>query len=273
MNGQFVEKLQKLNTGRIGSFGEYLFEHQCTKNSIDVKRHFRERTDFLVGHERQRVDVKTSLKYINRNFDGVFSSYGGTKLAGISYICTNFYNDKIVFSCEGRPYFKNLNILVSGEVENLFLQWKSKRKDDKILESDSELEQQSKQAVREMKTRIEKFFNNAGCSVKIIYRTCQRIFGPESPGNLLPYVKNRIMPVKDQIKVFVDYNDPVISDDNIFQVIAFPEERYRELPLLELVHVNSGKEIEKVDLDRIDSKFIFISIDDLLSDNYKKMFR
>ncbi|HPS31254.1 MAG TPA: hypothetical protein PLZ43_13430 [bacterium] len=273
MDSQFFDKLKKLNTGRVGSFGEYIFEQQCRSKGIDVKRYFRERTDFLVGTNLERVDVKTTLKHINKSFDNVFGNYGGTKLTGINYVCVNFYTDTVVFSCEGRPYFQELNSLKLTEAEDLFLKWRSKRKNEKNIEKDMELEQQSKNAVQDMRSRIEKFFDNTDYSVKIIYRTCQRIFGTESPGNLLPYVKNELKPQKKQIKIFVDYNDPVIADDNVFQVFAFPEEKYKELPLLNTVHVKGGKEQNKVDLDKIAAKFVFLSIADLMSDNYKKMFK
>ena len=125
-----------------------------------------------------------------------------------------------------------------------------------------------------MKKKLEEFFSKEGFSASPLYRTCQRDFGKESPDNLLPYrvrkEEDGLRPIKNCFRVFIDYNNFVIDDDNIYQIVAYKEEDYMNLPLLKTVHVNSGKNRNKVDLDLVPEKYVFKSIKDLF-DNYKRL--
>lgn len=274
---EFFDKLKKLNTGRIGSFGEYIFEQQCKNNGIDVKRYFKERTDFIVGIEKKRIDVKTSRIFINNSFKQYFS-YKGTILEDIEYVCVNFYADFVTISVNSHPFFGNDNNskLDYSLMPELFENWKIYRKKTNLL--NKTVKGEYTKEIKEVKEKINTFFKDKGYRTHIIYRTCQKEFGKESPDNLLPYIiRNKIdiiNPEEKTVRVFIDYNNPTIWDDNIFQIIAYLETDHGELPRLDVVHVNGGKkERNKVDLDKIAAKFVFLSIADLLSDNYKKMFK
>lgn len=105
MNSNFriKESVKKLNCGRLGSFGEFLFEKRCNENSTPILRYFKERTDFMINGS-ERIDVKSSCKFINNDFSE-FKKYSGTRLKGIAYVYINFHNDVVSISNDSKPFF------------------------------------------------------------------------------------------------------------------------------------------------------------------------
>ena len=123
---------------------------------------------------------------------------------------------------------------------------------------------QSKERMQPIEDELVAFFAGRGLSLRIpiLYRV-KRF--DKSPHNLKPGPRKQHF----DLTVYIDFHDDNIARDNILRITAFPHACIDELPMAEpnQVHLH----LPKADLDKIDPKFLFIDIDDL-KENYFKRF-
>jgi len=123
-----------------------------------------------------------------------------------------------------------------------------------------------KEKIEAIKNEIKTFYTKHNKEAKVIYRTCGYKFeksGDESPGNLVPFKKER---KENHVNVYVDFRNEKIDKDNIKFIIAFPHEDSDLLPRLEKVRLPSKR--DKIDLKRTNYPYKFYSLDEL----YKEYF-
>lgn len=246
-------KLRRLNTAQLGSFGEFVFVSTINHvMKVNVERLHDNRADFLVN--KSPVDVKTTIHNIGNDLCN-FNPYAGQRLSGIQYALVEFFKIGARISLED----SQLGIINPQELEELWLKWHDGQ-GKKIPANKNELK---KQLLEPIENDIKCFFSSHGIKARIIYRTCQKGFGKESPDNLKPkHIKINVA------TVFLSFNDSKISRDNFHKIIAFPDNDADKLPMRDKVYLHKPK----VDLDRLPQQYVFKNINDL-KEHYFKRFR
>ena len=113
--------------------------------------------------------------------------------------------------------------------------------------------------IAKIKKEIENFFELKGLTSRIIYRTCRKGFGNESPHNLLPQNV-----YSNHVTVYLDFNGYPIEKTNLGEIIAFLDTDSEKLPKLSHPRLGtSGR--PKVNLETVPKDYKFNSIDDLFA--------
>lgn len=265
------EKINKLNTAQVGSFGEYIFYSLCQDKKIKIIPYHKERTDFLLNEEKERIDVKTYRSRIDFEKPDL-TIYNGVRIIIIKYAVVDFFKRNVIVTVEGKPIDgTKVDELNYYQIELLLQEWRQNNKKYNI--SNKELTQNPlyEEKLKEIKKELTHFFEEEGFKTYIIHRTDQCRWGKESPHNLLPQFKTKdgecYYRPTEQIRIFLDFNTSEISKLNLYQIIAYPEMRYKELPLIE----KTALHWPKVDLEAVPENYVFVSIEDLKK-NYKIKF-
>lgn len=237
-------KIASLNNPQTGSLGEYLFMQTLQTRGIQVYAMHRNRIDFIIGN--LDVDVKTSRK-INRNDDDREHIYYGKKVPGVHYAHVEFFSNDVRIS------FPELDILIKYQwniVERYFNEWNMNRP---RLTTRHPQNTQVINILGDIKHKIQELFKKRGYSCRIIYRTNQKDFGKESPGNLIPREMK-----KNNFTVFISFNY-IISVQAIDEIFVFRDENSNSLPTIQKTRFH----LKKVDLEQTGKKNRFKSITDL----------
>lgn len=239
---------------------------------MKIVPYHKERTDFLLNEDNERIDVKTIRSKIDIENSNIFI-YNGIRNKNIKYAVVDFHKKKVVVTIEGKPIDDTtIDELDYDSIELLHKEWEENFKKYDIISKELKHNPLYKKMVDEIKNRLTHFFKQEGFKTKIIYRTDQWRWGEQSAHNLLPQYKNKDDTVlylpENQIRIYLDFITSEISELNLNQIIAYPELRYKELKLIE----NPGLSgYDKVDLEFVPEKYIFISIADLMK-NYRIKF-
>lgn len=249
------DTIRLLSKPSFGSFGEYLFK-STYKNKNEINPKHKNRTDFMINN--QSIDVK-SRRFLNETYKKVYV-YKSNEFKHIDYPTVVFYTDCVVVSYKDfivkldyntlETYYNNWIVdrkkkptIVNKDVDKYEIEWKKIQfKLDLFLK---------------LKYRIDSY---------ILKRT--KDWGKNSPHNLLPiYTKNkkkRLIP-KNQLRVFIQFNDYRISEDNIKWIIAYNEKDYKKL--FKILSVKkaplSNGDWKKVDMTKIPKQIKYNNLDEL----------
>jgi hypothetical protein len=201
---KIIESISRLNNANFGSFGEYIFEYQNSSQKIERKHS--ESIDFVLNGKN--IDVKSIRRF--KEGRTTPKKYSGRKLNNIEYAYTQFYSNIVICSIEGEVQFT----LDYPHIEKLFKKWCSRS--EAIAPPAKKMSNEYKDNLNNIKGLISKFFLNLKLKPRIIYRTCQKGFGKESPGNLIPIIKE-----DNSVTVYIIFKDHKISENNIEQIIFF----------------------------------------------------
>ena len=233
--------IQLLNSARIGSFSEYVFESVFKSDSL-FRKHS-ERTDFVLNGIS--IDIK-SKRYLTRKYIKT-GHYSGKRYDNIEYILIEYYNDCVIIS-RNRECLKKLDYF---EIEQLYRDW--------LINRSSKIYKRMKisdNALNEIKEKISSFFTLKGYNARVLYRTSQDEWGKESPGNLLPKKVN-----DESVTVLILFKENMIETNNIKEIIAF-----RDIEGLNFTKIEKPQlHVEKVDLELIEKKYKYSSIEDLIN--------
>ncbi len=265
------EKIAELNTGRIGSFGEYIFYRLCRDKKMKIVHYHKERTDFLLNEDNERIDVKTIRSKIDIENSKIFI-YNGIRIKNIKYAVVDFLKKKVVITIEGKPIDDTkIDELDYDSIDLLHAEWKENFKKYDRINKEQKQNHLYKKMVDEIKINLTDFFDKEGFKTYICHRTCQLGFKEQSAHNLLPqYRKDGTIYYRpeNRIRIYLDFVTSEISELNLNQIIAYPEMRYKELKQLEKPGLSG---YNKVDLKLVPEKYIFTSIADLMK-NYRLKF-
>ena len=241
------DEIMELNNAQIGSLGEYIFEQISIIKGENIFRKHSEQTDFIVKNER--IDVKTFRK-ITTEFKKIYR-YSGKRVDNIKYIVVCFYSDFVIIS-ESENILSKLTL---KEVNIIYEKWKKNYKKGKkqTLKSD-------KTEFIKVKMKITKLLLEYGVNARVIYRTNQEAFGNESPENLIPKIVK-----ENNYTIFINYKNYDLSEKNIKEIIAFRDSEGVKFETISKHRLH----ISKIDIDKIDKKYRFKSIDDFIA-NFKK---
>jgi hypothetical protein len=224
---ELKSKIENLNNAQFGSFGEFVFAyHAVEKLGKTLTTLHRDGFDFI--YEDIKIDVGASRRFNSKN---------RTKTIPKKDVFVFFWESHcdIIF-----PNYFDAQ-LEWDLIDTLFENWS---KNHKVKTKQSEVRSYSLE-YREIRTRIEEYFQNSGFEAKVIYRTVSAKFGyAESPDNLYPTKIN-----VNRVNVYVDFRSLRREEDNINFIIAFPDTELDCLPLQSNVTLKSGKSfLKKVDL-------------------------
>jgi hypothetical protein len=241
MTNYIKTTIQSLNSARIGSLSEYIFEFFF--KSENLYRKHSERTDFILNGTS--IDIK-SKRNLNISYTKT-GRYSGKRVNQIEYILVEYYSEYIVISKEGECLKK----LEYAEIEQPFQEW--------LVSRNSKIHKRmgiSVESLNEMKAELLNFFSLKGYKARIIYRTSQDAFGKESPGNLI--LKNIN---SNSVTVLILFKDFILESKNIKEIIAFRDNEGSNFIKIKKPQLH----IEKVDLDRIENSYKYKSIEDLIT--------
>ena len=203
------------------------------------------------------MDVKTTFSTLNKHLINTpVGHYSGPKNKGIKYALVELFSDGLCVSIAGSL----LSEILLDQVNKYWGTWKQE-KTLSISKRNRKINQNNFAPIQE--ELIAFFRNNYSLNARIIYRTVQKEFGDESPGNLVP---KSILP--KNVTVFVDFLDKHIAVENIRRIIAFPDECSVTFPKI----LNPVLHAEKIDIDAMDPKYKFAGINDLYN-NFERRFK
>lgn len=231
------------------NFGEYIFEYSAEILRLKVERCHVDKTDFLL--EGQRIDVKSSLVY--KSSLAAPKPYKGPREPNVQYCKVEFFKKGARLSIEGRIF----HFVDEQTLRKLLPKWKLKHKNTKLEAVDKTARNKLLDSIR---SDIENFFENHGVKVRVIYRTCQKDFGSESPGNLI--VRNV---TKYDATIFLSFKDYRIATDNLQYIVAFPHSKIGDLPVLKKIRLHAPK----VDVANLPKEYIFKDVDNLRNRYFK----
>ena len=156
----------------------------------------------------------------------------------------DYFQDLVIIS-ENTTILKKIEY---STISKIFKKWEDRK--DSIFKK----VKKKNHEINSIKNKIKEFYIEKGFNVRIIYRTTQESFGKESPDNLLPKKA-----LKNNITVFLNFKNHVITQNNIVEIFAFRDIDSTHFKLIKNPHLHK----EKVDLELIDSKFKFKSIENL----------
>ena len=247
-----------LNKPRAGALGEYVFKRTIEKKlSCPVTPVHKNRADFRI--EGRLIDVKTRRRFAEKRLSSRPFRCSGNRekrKAEVEYGYVEFFDDCCVVRLGS-----DCSELSWGKVGAFWKQWCLGRAGaPKSYASGSE---HDGEAIALIKSEVFEFFKKNGIKPRIIYRTCRKIFGDESPGNLIP-----LQPAHDQCTVYLDFHDWHISKCNIYRIWAFPDREAKSLPRYHRVRLITDN--IKVDLQRMPKRYSFNGIADLMRNYFKR---
>ena len=233
------EKIKSLNNAKFGSLSEFVFEYKF-KNKTLKRQHFGG-VDFKWNETD--VDIKGRRKFNSLSITPL--KYYGPRQGGIRYVVVGYFQDYVVIS-EDKDVLKKIGYI---SIAKIFKKWSDKKPlGTHNVKKDA-------RHWNEMKNSIQKIFSEKNYNARVIHRTTQDAFGKESPDNLLP---KKLL--KCNVTVFVNFKNYIISEDNVKEIFAFKDIDGKKFKKIKKPHLHK----KKVDLDLIDSKFKFKSINDLI---------
>jgi hypothetical protein len=233
--------INNLNNAQFGSFGEFIFEAHNRENNI--KRKHNERVDFILDGEL--IDIKATRKF--KETFKIIKDYSGNKQTEIKYPFIQFYADKVVCVLQKKILFQ----LDYKSIQSILDSWiKSKGK----TPASKKVKKIESKELDLIKNKLKVFFKGKGYKTRIIYRTTQKGFGKESPGNLLPsQIEN------NRVTIFLNFDNHNFSEDNLKEIFVIEDTNSQNLPLIERPSLHK----EKVDLDKI-NQFKYRSINEII---------
>ena len=171
--------------------------------------------------------------------------YYGPRQGRIRYVVVGYFQDYVVIS-EDKDILKKIDYI---HIEKIFKEWSDKK------QLGTHNVKKDPDQIKLIINKIQKFFSKNNYNARVIYRTTQDAFGKESPDNLLP---KKLL--KYNVTVFINFKNHIISEDNVKEIFAFRDIDASNLKLIKKPHLHQNK----VDLDLIDSKFKFKSVNNLI---------
>lgn len=212
--------IKELNTSQLGSLGEHLAGLYFSDNNYTFETVHRDLADFTV--EGELIDVKTTKKYIDKNFDPNTNvlPYKGKRLRpDVTYLHVLFFKDKIIIS-------DDTSILTSYSIErfNTFLQTYEKR----LPSKDAAESRVLKDNWNKLKGDISDWFlEKTGKRVRCLYRG-PADWGKQPPDNSYPTDK---ISKTFSGQVFVQFKGGKKRPEDIKFIIAFPFSHINLLPI------------------------------------------
>ena len=245
---QIITNIKNLTAVSLGSFGEFIYKIQILeKTNHAIFKGHQDRYDFLV--DDQMIDVKATKKHISNKLEKL-KIYRGNRVPDRIYAQIEFFSDFVRVSHESDELFK----LDYNEISVLWNRWKKNDSPKLSFKGKSP----SRENAIKIKEEIFDFFKKKNIKTRIIYRTVQAGFGNESPANLKP--KNII---DNRLTVFMNFKDHNVSKDNFNSIIAFYDNDSKYLPMRNKTNLG----INKVNLKKLDNKYIFRNIEDLFKNH------
>jgi hypothetical protein len=115
------KEILNLSKNGRGYFGEFLFENIAKSKSEKLERAHFNTTDFIM--DGVSIDVKTTYKYIKKDWNPDILHTGTTVMPGITRVSVIFYNDRIVANFD----HKLVGRLPWKEVDRLYSIWVASR--------------------------------------------------------------------------------------------------------------------------------------------------
>ncbi len=241
------QKICALNAPRLGSFGELIFAQTALQTIGDkIQKIHDHNTDYILNG--RPIDVKTTITDALKHL----KPYAGKRIPQIDYALVEITPTGVRVSIEKRE-LRQLNL------DELEVAWNTWSQQPLSLPKASKKEKQT--LLQPILREIKEYFQKHGVAVRIIYRTCEKGFGKESPGNLVPKQCR-----SGHVTAYLSFFDADISRDNLFRLVAFPDEQAASFLQLKKPHLH----LPKVDLDEIPSKYSFENIDDLKTNYFKR---
>ena len=247
---------ERLNNARIGSFSEHLFWILYNGKYTLKKSHYGH-TDFIltINGNEFKIDVKSKRQFM-KYYEMNLRYKSKKKLSGVQYPYIVYFKDKICINWEEMNELQFCNY--DTNCVNIYDIWNDNKPKSikKVLRNDDD---SFKQNYETIKTEIENFFQLKQLKARIIYRTCQQDFGKESPGNFIPIHRD-----PKRVTIFISFNGK-IDISNVLKVYALQETELLNPPTLKKSRLNTPK----VDLDRLEQKFVFNDLDNLFQNFFQ----
>jgi len=233
--------LNNLNNAQFGSFGEFIFETKNIEKGIQKKHN--ERIDFIL--EGEFIDVKSTRKF-NEIFK-IAKNYSGIKQEGIKYPFLQFYTDCVVCVLQKTILFQ----LDYHSIQYLLQSWIKSKGKTNVIKRANKIESKELETI---KNKLEGYFRSKGYKTRIIYRTTQKGFGKESPGNLIPTEIE-----KNRVTIFLNFNNHNFCEQNLNEIFVIEDINSHNLPKIKKPTLH----MEKVDLEKID-EYKYGSINEII---------
>ena len=252
-----IQKIRQLNSARAGSLAELAFALTAARDVGGeiklgkLKIQHADQTDFVTVSGR-RIDVKSRRFRANEPLPPL-RAYQGPRVKEIEYGVVEFYDNGARISLEGQL----LAEIDENKLETIWREWLKGR----AQEIPSAEKPASEEAALEISSEVKSFFTAKGFAPRVIYRTCEPSFGKESPGNLKP---TKLVP--KGISIYLSFYPGNVNRDNLYRLIAFPDNQASKLPM----HAKTHLHLPKVNLEEVDPKYKFKNIHDLLENYFKR---
>jgi hypothetical protein len=248
--------LQEFTNSRLGRFGEHIFIDTIKRIKNDEVIDIHEGLiDYIV--DKKPVDVKTTRLFINKDFNGI-KKYNGHKIKNIDYPYIVFFRDGVQVT------FKNkmIDFLTWKQAEKLWLSYKEKNRLSFRRKEIKNLKVKNSKKIH-LKRKLCTFFKEKNIRARVICRCNPEIWGKDSPGNLKPSQK--------QLFIF-DVTIYLVLDNqcNEKKVYAIPHKDMEKIFMLFMLK-KPRLHKEKIDLDLLPKKYVFLDIADL-KDKYSRLF-